>query len=98
MSIFINNIKIINPKSTRVIRKNEIKLNNIFDIMDMRPISFYLNLNIKPNYENKIIKLFYLAYIQKVLIKYFFQKINSINTIIEETVLKLGPNLSTKAI
>lgn len=52
--------------------------------MDIGPISFYLGLKVDRNREKRTIKLSQLAYIQKVLTKYYFNKTNPTNTLIKE--------------
>lgn len=97
VSTFVDDIKIMGPKITKVIAKVKTKLAAIFKIVDIGPISFYLDLKIKRNQENRAIKLFQPAYIQKVLTKYHLDKANPTNTPIKEIALRLEPNLSTKA-
>lgn len=63
MSIFVNNIKIIGLKNTRVIARVKIKLMVMFEIMNIEPISLYLGFKIDKNCEKKTIKLFQLIYI-----------------------------------
>lgn len=97
MSIFVDDIKIMGPKSIRVIARVKTELAATSEMVDMGPISFYLGLKIERNRENRTIKLSQLAYIQKVLTKYHLDKANPTNTSIKETALELGPNLFTKA-
>lgn len=47
MSNFINDIKIIGSKSIRIIIRIKIELITIFNIVDIRPISFYLDVEVE---------------------------------------------------
>lgn len=80
------------PKGIKVIARVKMELTATFKLMDMGPISFYLDFKVDRNYEIRTIKLFYLIYIQKILIKYHFDKVNTINIVIKEIALE--PNLS----
>lgn len=44
ISIFINDIKIIGPKISKIIKQIKINLISIFFIVDIKLISFYLSL------------------------------------------------------
>lgn len=55
---FYNNNKIMDPKDIEVIAKVKIKLTTVFEMVNIRLISFYLGLKIKQDSENMIIKLF----------------------------------------
>lgn len=46
MSIFVDNIKIIRAKNSKVISYIKKKLIAIFKIIDIRPISFYLRFKV----------------------------------------------------
>lgn len=64
-----------------------------FDIVDIGPMSFYLDLKIHEwNQKKRTIKLSQPIYIYIVLAKYYFDKANLINMPIKEAIL--GPNLS----
>lgn len=98
MSTFVDDIKIMGPKSIGLIVRVKKKLPSTFEMVDIRPISFYLDLNIEQDWENRTIKLSQLVYIQKVLAKYDFDKANRTKTLMKEIALGPRPNLPTKAI
>ena len=87
MGMFVDNIKIIRSKRSRVIQKVKDGLTAIFLMVDMGPISFYLDLKVERDQEKRTIKLFQLAYIDKVLEKYHLDKPNAVNTPMKETEL-----------
>lgn len=51
-------IKIMGPKSLRIIARVKTELIAIFEIIDIRSISFYLGFKVKQDWENRIIKFF----------------------------------------
>lgn len=53
VSAFIDNIKIIGSKNTRIIAIVKIKLIAAFEMIDMESISFYLSLKIDKNCQKK---------------------------------------------
>lgn len=55
MTTFVDNIKIIEVKSLRMIGYVKKELIVIFEIVDMGSISFYLDFKISQNYKSKII-------------------------------------------
>lgn len=55
--MFVDNIKVIGIKESSHIKKVKHKLVTVFEIVDIRPISFYLGLKIKRDSQNKILKL-----------------------------------------
>lgn len=57
-SIFVNNIKIMVPKKSKIIEKVKAKLTVVFFILEMRLIGFYLGLKIDQNRDKQTIKLF----------------------------------------
>lgn len=57
VSTFIDDIKIIRPKSTRIIAKIKTKLTAAFEMVDIRLICFYLGLKINKDCQKRIIKL-----------------------------------------
>lgn len=58
MSIFVDEIKIIEHKHIGIITRVKIKLITACEIMYIRQISFYLGLKINKNCEKMILKLF----------------------------------------
>lgn len=71
MSIFINDTKIMGAKNSGVIGRVKAELIATFEIVNMRPISFYLSLKVDRNRERKIIKLSQPVYINKILSKFY---------------------------
>lgn len=57
MNTFVDDIMIMGLKSIGIIVRVKKKLTNMFEMVDIRPISFYLNLKIEWDWENKTIKL-----------------------------------------
>lgn len=57
VSTFVDDIKMMGRKESRIIEKIKREFITAFKIVDMRPISFYLGLKIKQNQEKRIIKL-----------------------------------------
>lgn len=95
VSIFINDIKIIGPKRTESIERVKRKLAVVFEIVDIEPISFCLDLKVEQNWEKKTIKLSQPIYIQKILAKYHLDKANSTNTSIKEATLQFNLSEAT---
>lgn len=58
ISTFIDNIKIIAPKKSRIIKQVKVELTTIFLMVDMSSISFYLKPKVEQNQQKQIIKLF----------------------------------------
>lgn len=78
--MFVNDIKIMAPKDSGIIEHIKSKLTLAFSMIDIGPVSFYLGLKIQRDRENQKIKLFQLAYIDKVLSKFYLNKANTVNT------------------
>lgn len=55
--MFIDDIKIIELKGSKAIKKIKKELVLAFEMVDMGPISFYLGLKVKRNQKKKTIKL-----------------------------------------
>lgn len=91
----MNDIKIIRFKNTEIITIVKIKLIKVFKMVNMGPISFYLNLKLDKNCQKRTIKLLQLVYIQNILTKYHFNKDNPTNMTMKEVILRL--NFFTKA-
>lgn len=72
-------------KNSGIIEQVKFKLIFVFSIIDMNPISFYLDLKVQQDRENQIIKLSESAYIKKIPSKFHFNKAHAINTLIKET-------------
>lgn len=67
VSIFVNDIKIIEVKKSGMTTRIKQKLTSVFLIVDIGSISFYLGLKMERNCKQKTLKLFQPAYIDKVL-------------------------------
>lgn len=85
--MFVDDIKIIASKKSGIIKYVKAELTIVISIVDIKFISFYFGLKVKKNKEKRIIKLSQLAYIDKVSNKFHFDKVNTINTLIKETML-----------
>lgn len=72
MSIFISNIKVKEIEKSGIINRIKQELAITFNLIDMGLISFYLGLKVEKNQQKKTLKLFQLAYINKILAKYYF--------------------------
>ena len=77
--MFIDKIKQIGLKRSRVIQKVKNELTLAFLMVEMGPISFYLGLKVEHDWETRTIKLSQPAYIDKILEKYQLDKVNAIN-------------------
>lgn len=49
VSIFIDNIKIIAPKESGMIKRVKSELISVFSIVDIGPVSFYIGLKVEQN-------------------------------------------------
>ena len=87
VSIFIDDIKIMAPKDSGMIKWIKLELTFAFSIIDIGPISFYLGLKVQRDRENQTIKLSQPAYINKILNKFHLDKAHTVNTPMKETVL-----------
>lgn len=76
-------------KKSDVIAKVKAKLIARFLIVDIGFISFYLGLKIEKNQENKTIKLFQLAYINNILLKFHLNQANPTNTLMKKLAILL---------
>lgn len=90
ISIFVDNIKVINAKNLIYIKEFKLKLATTFQIIDIRLISFYLRLKIKKNRVKKTLQLLQSAYIDKILTKYHFDQAKFCNTLIKKNILLLN--------
>lgn len=97
VSIFIDNIKIIRVKKSRITKKVKREFINAFLIVDIRLISFYPDLKVEQNCKQKTIKLSQLAYINKILQKFHLNLINLTNMSIKKEIILL-PNASAQTL
>lgn len=51
--MFIDDIKIIGPKRSGAIKNVKRKLATAFEIVDMRPISFYIDVKVEQNQKKR---------------------------------------------
>lgn len=86
-STFVDDIKIMAPKKSRIIEQVKSELTSAFSMVDMGPVSFYLGLKVECNQVNRKIKLSQLAYINKVLSKFHLNKAHTINTLMKESTI-----------
>lgn len=87
ISTFIDDIKIITFTRSGVIDQIKQELTSAFSIVDMGPISFYPGLKVQRNREKRTIKQSQLAYINKVLNKFYLDKAHTVNTQMKKTAL-----------
>lgn len=88
VSIFVDDIKIMRAKNLRVISQVKKKLMATFEMADMGPISFYFGLKVSWNCKKRTIKLFQLAYIDKILAKFYLFQVNTSNTLLKKIPLE----------
>lgn len=89
VSMFINDIKIMTSKESRIIQCVKAELAAAFAIIDMDPISFYLGLKVEQDWAKHTIKLLQPVYINKVLFKFHLDQAHAVNTPIKKTTLLL---------
>ena len=86
LSVFVDDIKIMAPKDSGIIKRVKAELTAAFSMSDMGPISFYLGLRIDRDRKQRTIKLSQPAYIEKVLERFHLDKANPVNTPMKESV------------
>lgn len=69
VSIVVDDIKVMNVKESYHIKKIKLELVATFEITDIGPISFQLELMIKRDWAKKTLKLLQPVYIDKILAK-----------------------------
>ncbi len=87
ISTFMDDIKVMGVKGLGHIEKEKHKLATAFEMVDMGPISFYLDLKVKRNRQNKTLKLSQPTYIDKILAKYHLDQAKPCNTLMKEVIL-----------
>lgn len=87
VNTFVDNIKIMAPKKSRIIQCVKTELTIAFSIANMGPINFYLGLKVEQDQAKQIIKLLQPAYIDNVFAKFYFNKMHTVNTLIKKTAL-----------
>lgn len=75
------------PKENGNILWVKTELTAPFSMVDMGPITFYLGLKVQCNRKNWKIKLFQLAYIDKVLNWFYFEKANKVVIPMKESTI-----------
>lgn len=96
VSTFINNINVIGMKKLGYIENFKNKLAVVFEMVDIRSISFYLGLKVEKDCQKKTLKLFQPAYINKISGKYHLDLAKSYNTPMKKVILL--PNEGQEAI
>ena len=86
VSTFVDDIKVIGVKESGQIKRVKRKLAAAFEIVDMRPINFYLGLKVESDRQKKTLKLFQPAYIDKIILKYHFDLAKPYNTLMKEAI------------
>lgn len=89
ISIFVDDIKIIAPKRSGIILWVKAELTAAFLMVDMGPISFYLGLKLEQIWQKQTIKLSQLAYIDKMLNKFYLNKAHAVTTLIKKSAFLL---------
>lgn len=87
VNMFVDNIKIITSKNSNIIAQIKSELAAAFSIIDIGSISFYLKLKVEYDHGKQTIKLLQLAYINKILSRFYLNKANPIATPIKENVI-----------
>lgn len=87
VSTFNDNVKVIEVKKSNHIKRVKRKFADTFEMVDMRPISFYLSLKIERDCQKKTLKLSQPAYIDKILLKYHLDLTKPYNTPINKAIL-----------
>ena len=86
-STFVDDIKIIAPKDSGFIQRMKAELANVFSMIDMGPISFYLGLKAERDRIKRTIKLSQPAYIDKVLFRFHLDQAHAVITPMKEIAL-----------
>ncbi len=68
-----------------------------FEMVDIGPVSFYLDLKVSRDCVKKKIKLLQPAYIDKILAKFYLSQANTSNTPMKETPLEPSEKKATAA-
>lgn len=95
VSTFVDEIKVMGVEVSGYIEKVKQELATAFEMIDIGPISFYLDLKVEKDCEKKILKLSQPVYIEKILAKYYLNQVKLCNTLIKEVILL--PNKGPKA-
>lgn len=93
VSTFVDDIKVIGIKESGHIERVKLELIAAFKMADIKPISFYLGLKIEKDRAKKILKLSYPTYIDKILVKYYFDQAKLYNTPMKERIPLLNKGL-----
>lgn len=87
VSTFVDDIEVMEVKKSGHIEKVKQELVAAFEIVDIGLISFYLNLKMEKNCQNKILQLSQLVYNEKLLAKYHFNQAKPCNTLMKKAIL-----------
>lgn len=77
-------------KGLEIIKQVKKKLGKACNMIDIGSISFYFSLKIEKDCIKKILKLFQLAYIDKILAKYYLDQAKSCNIPMKIEILLLN--------
>ena len=87
VSMFVDEIKIIAPKTSDMIARVKSELATAFSMVDIELISFYLGLKIERDRGKRTIKLSQPAYIDKILSRFHLDKVNAVATSMKENAI-----------
>ena len=87
VTIFVNDLNIFTPAGNGIMKQVKKKLAATFNIIDIRPLAFYVRLKITCNYEQKTIKLSQPSYIKKLLNQYGILKAKIVKIFMQEISL-----------
>lgn len=93
--MFVDDIKVIGVKKLGYSKKIKKELAAAFKIVNMGSISFYLDLKIKRDRQNKILKLSQPIFIAKILAKYHLNQTKSYNIPIKKIILLSNKGLKS---
>lgn len=97
VSTSIDDIKIMEVKNSKIISRVKEKLMAAFEMLDMRSISSYLGLKVSRDCNKMRIKLFQSAVINKILAKFYLSQVNTLNTLMKESLLERNKKEATIA-
>lgn len=92
INIFVDNNKVTHIKKLGHIIKVKLEFMIAFEIVDIGRINFYLGLKFERDQAKKTLKLLQLAYINKILTKYYFDQTKLYNTLMKERILLSNKN------
>lgn len=84
-------------KNSGIIRQVKTSLIVVFEIVDIKLISFYLGFKVNQDHEKKTIKLSKLVYIDKILSKFYLTQANTSNRLMRKSSLIFNKGKVTTA-